>query len=93
MDALKVNTPEELHQAIGEFLQSDYSRENFIMVYDEARKSANRFRVTYSALPKVPTYNNDPLDGLSQRIKFEASTTHKRCTNLDQLERYFEKMK
>ena len=66
MDAIKVNTPEELHQAIGEFLQSDYSRENLIMVYDDARKSANRFRVTYSALPKVPTYNNDPLDGLQE---------------------------
>ena len=66
MDAIKVNTPEELHQAIGEFLQSDYSRENLIMVYDDARKSANRFRVTYSALPKVPTYNNDPLDGIQE---------------------------
>jgi len=66
MDALKVNTPEELHQAIGKFLQSDYSRENLIVVYEDARKCANRFRVTYSALPKVPTYNNDPLDGLQE---------------------------
>ncbi len=31
------------------------------------------------------------LDGLSKRIKFEASTVHKRCTNSDQLERYLEK--
>lgn len=28
------------------------------------------------------------LDGLSKRIKYEASTTHKRCTNEEQLKRY-----
>lgn len=58
MNTLKVNTPEELHQAISKFLQSDYSRENLIVVYEYARKCANRFRVTYSALPKVPCANS-----------------------------------
>ena len=61
-----VNTPEELYQAIGEFLQSDYSRENLVVVYEDTRRSANRFRVNYSALPKVPTDNNNPLDGLQE---------------------------
>ena len=66
MNILEISTPDELHQAIGEFLQSDYSREDLIVIYEETRKCANRFRVTYSTLPKVPTFSNDPLDGLQE---------------------------
>ncbi|MEQ6121082.1 FRG domain-containing protein [Reichenbachiella sp. MALMAid0571] len=31
------------------------------------------------------------LDGLSRRIRYEASTTHKRCTNSDQFDKYTKK--
>jgi hypothetical protein len=33
-------------------------------MYEDARKCANGFRVTYPALPTVPARNDDPLDGL-----------------------------
>ena len=64
MDTLKVNTPEELHQAIGEFLQSNYSRENLVKMYDDTRKCATSFRGIYSALPVLSAHKSDPLDGL-----------------------------
>jgi len=51
MNTLKVNTPEELHQATVEFLQSNYSRESLVMMYDDTRKCATSFRGIYSALP------------------------------------------
>ena len=66
MDTLKVNTLEELHQAIGEFLQSDYSREDIVKVYDDARKCASSFRGIHSALPALPALKSVPLDGLQE---------------------------
>lgn len=64
MNTLKVNTPEELHQAIGEFLQSNYSRENLVKMYDGTRKCATSFRGIYSVLPVLSACKSDPLDGL-----------------------------
>lgn len=64
MGELKANTPEQLYQAIGRFLQGDYTHEDLVAMYNDARKCASGFRVTYSALPKVPIFNEDPLDGL-----------------------------
>jgi len=64
MDIKTINTPEQLHQAIGKFLQSDYSHENLVETYNDARKCAIRFRGDYSALPAVPAFKDNPLDGL-----------------------------
>ncbi len=64
MDTQTINTPEKLHQAIGKFLQSDYSHENLVEIYNDARKCAMRFRGDYSALPALPAHKDNPLDGL-----------------------------
>jgi hypothetical protein len=64
MTALTANTPEELYQAIGKFLQSNYSRENLVKMYDDARKCAASFRGIYSVLPVLSARKSDPLDGL-----------------------------
>ncbi|GAH53188.1 unnamed protein product, partial [marine sediment metagenome] len=64
MNTLKVNTPEELHQAIGEFLQSNYSRQDLVKMYDDTRKCATSFRGVYLALPVLSARKSDPLDGL-----------------------------
>jgi len=64
MDIQTINTPEKLHQAIGTFLQSDYSHENLIKMYDDTRKCAIGFRGVYLALPALPAYRDNPLDGL-----------------------------
>ena len=63
MDIKTINTPEQLHQAIGKFLQSDYSHENLVETYNDALKCVVRFRVDYSLLPALPR-KDDPLDGL-----------------------------
>ena len=77
MDALKVNTPEALHQAIGEFLQSDYSRENLIMVYDDARYKKD-YKIT-----------KEQLEYLAQRIKKLHEVTEKSCK--DKIESFIQK--
>jgi len=64
MDIQTINTPEKLHQAIGQFLQSNYSHETLVKMYDDARKCAFGFRGVYSALPALPACKENPLDGL-----------------------------
>ena len=64
MDIKTTNTPEKLSQAIGTFLQSDYSHENLVTMYNDTRKGAIGFRGVYSALPALPAYRDNPLDGL-----------------------------
>jgi hypothetical protein len=63
MDIKTINTPEKLHQAISEFLQSDYSHENLVETYNDALKCVARFRVDYLALPTL-LRKDDPLYGL-----------------------------
>jgi hypothetical protein len=64
MDIKTINTPEKLHQAIVKFLESDYSHEDLVKMYDDARKCVIGFQGTYPALPPLPSHKDNPLDGL-----------------------------
>lgn len=64
MDTQMINTPEKLHQAIGKFLHGGYSHDDLVKMCDDARKCAIGFRGDYSALPVLPAYKGNPLDGL-----------------------------
>ena len=64
MDTQIINTPEKLHQAIVKFLESNNSHEVLAGTYNDARKCAISFRGIYSALPALPAYKDNPLDGL-----------------------------
>ena len=64
MNIQTMNTPEKLHQAIVKLLESSYSHENLVETYNDARKCAIGFRGIYSALPALPVYKDNPLDGL-----------------------------
>ena len=64
MNIQTINTPEKLHQAIVKFLEGDYSNDDLVKTYNDARKCAIGFRGIYSALPALPVYKDNPLDGL-----------------------------
>lgn len=53
-----------MHQAIVKFLQSGYSHEDLVKMYNDSRKCVIRLQGDYSALPALPTYKDKPLDGL-----------------------------
>ena len=88
MDALKANTPEELYQAIGEFLQSDYSHENLVKIYNNSLRCAASFRGIYSDLPVLPEPNREyPLYGLQDIMdwsKEAAKVVDDIASNLEQ---------
>lgn len=64
MDTQTINTPEKLHQSIVKFLESNYSHEDLVETYNDARKCAIGFRGIYSTLPPLPVCKDNPLDGL-----------------------------
>ncbi len=64
MDTQTISTPEKLHQAIVKFLESNYSHEDLVGTYNDARKCVIRLRGDYSALPALPACKDNPLDGL-----------------------------
>jgi hypothetical protein len=64
MDTQTINTPEKLHQDIVKFLESNYSHEDLVGTYNDARKCVIRFRGDYSAMPALPACKDNPLDGL-----------------------------
>lgn len=70
MDIVTANTPAKLYEAISQFLQSDYSQDELVKTYNDARKQANSILVIYPVLPDVPSCINDPLDGLQSIRKW-----------------------
>jgi len=70
MDIKTINTPEQLHQVIVKFLESDYSHEDLVKTYNDARKCIIRFRGDYSALPVLPSFKDNALDGLQEVMEW-----------------------
>ena len=62
MDTQTINTPEKLRQAIGKFLQSNYSHENLVETCNDAFKCIARLFVDYSELPAFPTHKDNPSE-------------------------------
>lgn len=87
MEIVSANIPKTLLEAIGLFLQRDYSHEEITHAYSEARKQAHRIHVKFSGLLGIPANVIDPLDGL-QSIRtwcIEARTTvDEIATRMDQ---------